>query len=178
MLRSEAFACPISAPIRRFDVTAVTAAALPGGKLIYNPRVGNFGGNPGPLNDPTALIYVNTSDLDLSGRLKAGVPIEPLVLRATAGDCIRVTLRNRLPLIVPDKDSFNALPPIVLKFNSNQIRPSEHVGMQPQLLAYDVSRDDGMNVGQNSGDGRFARASRSAMLGMRGILGVIRPPIG
>jgi hypothetical protein len=145
--------CPKAAPVRRFDVTAITAAALPGGKLIYNPRVGNFGGNPGPLNDPTALIYVNTSDLDLSGRLKAGVPIEPLVLRATAGDCIRVTLRNRLPLIVPDKDSFNGLPPIVFKFNSNQIRPSEHVGMQPQLLAYDVSRDDGMNVGQNSGDG-------------------------
>jgi hypothetical protein len=145
--------CPAVAPTRSYDVTAITAAALPGGRLIYNPRVGNFGGNPGPLNDPTALIYVNSSDLDLLGRLKPGVPIEPLVLRATAGDCIRITLRNRLPFIVPDKDSFNGLPPIVFKFNSNQIRPSEHVGMQPQLLAYDVSRDDGMNVGLNDGDG-------------------------
>jgi hypothetical protein len=145
--------CPSVAPIRTFDVTAITAAALPGGKVIYNPRVGNFAGNPGPLNDPTALLYVNTSDLDFTGRLRPGVPIEPLVLRAAAGDCIKMTLRNRLPSIVPDLDGFSGLPPIVMNFNANQIRPSEHVGMQPQMLAYDVSRDDGMNVGQNSGDG-------------------------
>jgi hypothetical protein len=146
--------CPRTAPIRRFDVTAVTAAAaLPGGKLIYNPRVGAFAGNPGPLNDPTALLYVNSEDLDALGRLKPGVPIEPLVLRAAAGDCIRITLRNRLPFIVPDLDGFSGLPPLIINFNANQIRPSEHVGMQPQLLAYDVSRDDGMNVGHNRGDG-------------------------
>ena len=145
--------CPIAAPERRFDVTAITAAALPGGRLVYNPRVGAFAGNPGPLNDPTALVYVNTSDLDATGRLRPGVPVEPLVLRAVAGDCILLTLRNRLPAVVPDRDGFSGLPPIVMKFNANQIVPSEHIGMQPQVLAYDVSRDDGMNVGQNSGDG-------------------------
>jgi hypothetical protein len=145
--------CPKVAPVRLFDVSAITAAALPGGTLTYNPRVGAFAGNPGPLNDPTALIYVNSSDLDATGRLRAGVPIEPLVLRAVAGECIKLTLRNRLPLIVPDRDGFSGLPPIVMKFNANQIRPSSSVGMQPQLLAYDVSRDDGMNVGQNNGDG-------------------------
>jgi hypothetical protein len=145
--------CPQTAPVRAFDVTAITAAVLPGGRLVYNPRVGAFAGNPGPLNDPTALIYVNSSDLDATGRLRPGVPVEPLVLRAIAGDCIRLTLRNRLPTTVPDRDGFSGLPPVIMKFNANQIRPSEHVGMQPQMLAYDVSRDDGMNVGQNSGDG-------------------------
>jgi hypothetical protein len=148
--------CPRVAPVRKFDVTAITAAALPEGRLVYNPRVGNFGGNPGPLNDPRALLYVNTSDLDAAGRLRAGVPIEPLVLRATAGDCIQVTLRNRLPAIVPDLDGFNGLPPIVMNFNANQIRPSSNVGMQPQLLAYNVARDDGMNIGRNKGDGTVA----------------------
>ena len=145
--------CPRTAPVRLFDVTAITAAALPGGRLVYNPRVGAFAGNPGPLNDPTALIYVNSSDLDAAGLLRPGVPVEPLVLRAVAGDCIRLTLRNRLPAVVPDRDGFSGLPPIVMKFNANQIRPSEHVGMQPQMLTYDVSRDDGMNVGLNNGDG-------------------------
>ena len=145
--------CPRTAPVRKFDVTAISAAALPGGKLIYNPRVGNFGGNPGPLNDPTALIYANSSDLDVAGALKPGVPVEPLVLRARAGDCIMLTLRNRLPATVPDQDGFSGLPPIVMNFNANQIRPSSNVGMQPQMLAYDVSRDDGMNIGRNNGDG-------------------------
>ena len=145
--------CPKVAPIRTFDVTAITAAALPGGMVVYNPRVGKFAGNLGPLNDPRALLYVNSSDLDFAGRLKPGVPVEPLVLRAAAGDCIKITLRNRLPFIVPDLDGFSGLPPVIINFNANQIRPSEHVGMQPQMLAYDVSRDDGMNVGQNGGDG-------------------------
>jgi len=56
---------------------------------VYNPRTGSFAGNPGPLNDPTALIYVNSADLDASGRLLPGVPIEPLVLRANAAIATR-----------------------------------------------------------------------------------------
>ena len=53
--------CPSTAPARTFNVTAVTAQqALPGGKLIYNPRPNNRG----PLNDPTAILYVRTSDLE------------------------------------------------------------------------------------------------------------------
>jgi hypothetical protein len=99
----------------------------------------------GPLNDPTAMMYVMTDDLmsvaeanagpkcfntngknagkfnptlngcnvDITGcttsggsydpklatcpvKLRDDAPVEPLVLRANAGDCIDVTLRNRL----------------------------------------------------------------------------------
>ncbi len=39
------------------------------------------------------------------GKLKAGVPVEPLVLRANAGDCISITLENRLPSVMPDLPS-------------------------------------------------------------------------
>jgi len=142
--------CPRTAPIKQFNVTAVTAAALPGGTLTYNPRTGAFAGNPGPLTDPTALIYVNSADLDAAGRLRPGVPVEPLVLRANAGDCIKVQLTNKLPAAVPDRDGFSAVPPVVINFNANQVKPSSSVGLHPHLLAYDISRDDSMNVGTNS----------------------------
>jgi len=138
-----------------------------GGTLVYNRRgttvptvtveeagvVQTFAGGDGPLNDPTAMMYVRTEDLmgkaeawaqmndpedcfnqkgrnkgkfnptlancdvapaDLEGCqsssgsgynaklntcpivLRPDAPVEPLVLRANAGDCIDVTLRNRL----------------------------------------------------------------------------------
>lgn len=142
--------CPRTAPVREFNVTAITAAALPGGSLVYNPRVGNFAGHPGPLNDPTALIYVNSADLDAAGRLRPGVPVEPLVLRANAGDCIKVLLTNKLPAVVPDQDGFAGLPPVVINFNANQLKASGNVGLHPHLLGYDIARDDTMNVGTNN----------------------------
>jgi hypothetical protein len=33
------------------------------------------------------------------------------VLRANAGDCLKVELHNALPATVPDRPGFNALPP-------------------------------------------------------------------
>jgi hypothetical protein len=142
------FSCPKNAVVRPFDVTAVTAQqALPGGRLIYNSRTdGSFG----PLFDPTALLYVRTSDLDNSGHLNPGVPIEPLILRARAGECIKLTLRNNLPESPPDVNGFNTLPMIVEGFNNNDLKPSRAVGLHPQLLYYDVSRYDGANVGGNA----------------------------
>jgi hypothetical protein len=140
--------CPKTAPVRSFDITAVTAQqALPGGTLVYNPRRGL--NNEGPLHDPTAILFVRTSDLDATGRLKPGVPIEPLILRANAGDCIEVTLRNQLPLNPPDLPGFNTLPMIVDNFNANQIAPSGQVGLHTQLLYFDVTRSNGINVGFN-----------------------------
>lgn len=140
--------CPVSAPVRNFDVTAVSAsAALPGGTLVYNARTANGG----RLHDPTAIVYVRTSDLDATTfTVKPGVPIEPLILRANAGDCINLTLRNRLKVPPPDLDGFNTLPMIVEHFNANQVKPSQLVGLHPQLVAYDVTRSDGANVGFNN----------------------------
>jgi hypothetical protein len=139
--------CPVAAPSRKFSVTAVTAQnALPGGTLVYNDRT-NQGGK---LHDPTAIMYVRTNDIDAAtGKLKAGVPVEPLVLRANAGDCIEVTLFNKLPTVVPDLPGWNTLPMIVDGFNANQVKPSNQVGLHPQLVAYDVVSSDGANVGFN-----------------------------
>ena len=145
------FSCPKDAPIRTFDITAVAAStALPNGRLTYNGRTdGAFG----PLFDPSAILYFRTSDLapNASGVLKVkdGVPIEPLILRARAGECIQFTLRNELPETLVNLDGFNTLPMLIEGFNANDLRPSKKVGLHPQLLYYDVSRDDGANVGVN-----------------------------
>ena len=147
-----------------------------GGTLVYNSRdtitrpfqfvpddpgeaVLTLGGKQGALHDPTAILYVRTADLDAAGQLKAGVPVEPLVVRAAAGECIEVTLRNSLPKMMPDLASLQVLPGTVKRdrdgregsttFNYNLMKPSSHVGLHPQLVEYDVTRSDGANVGQN-----------------------------
>lgn len=149
-------ACPIAAPKRLYTVYAVRAGSVfPEGTLTYNPRPG-AGSSNGPLHDPDALVYVRDSDLDIvlvgrtyQYRLKADAPREPLVLRARAGECIEVTLRNVLPAAITDEPAYNLLPMVAEGFNSNQVRPSPNVGLNPQLVAVDVGRYDGMNVGLN-----------------------------
>ncbi|HEX9984249.1 MAG TPA: copper oxidase [Thermoanaerobaculia bacterium] len=139
--------CPKAAPNREFFVRAVRARdVLPNNTLIYNSRT-NQGGI---LNDPTALMYVRDEDIDpLTGRLKTTVPIEPLVLRANAGDCITMIVGNFFKEEPADLNGYNGLPMIVRNFNNNQIRPSRQVGMHPQLLFFDTTRSDGQNVGFN-----------------------------
>ena len=140
--------CPKTAPVRTINVTATNAKkALPGGTLVYNPRTTNGG----KLHDPTAIMYFRTSDLDATtGVVKPGVVIEPLILRASAGECINLTLKNDLPSGTQfDLDGFNTMPMIINRFNANQVRPSPHVGLHPQMVFLDVTRSDGMNVGFN-----------------------------
>jgi hypothetical protein len=156
-------------------VTAVRAADVLGPNgLVYNDRTtavkrpdGTVQG-AGPLIDPDALMYVWTDDVvwDWAGKpvgLKPGTPIEPIVMRANAGDCIKVELRNALPTVVPDRPGFNALPPIIHKdenvnnggivtFNENDVRPSSYVGFHTQLVELNVRRNDGLSVGPSKAD--------------------------
>jgi len=148
--------CPRGAPKRTFDITAIPAGAIPGGTLVYNSRTtsvkmpGGALAEAGPLQDPTAILYVRTADLDpTSHNLKAGIPVEPLILRANAGDCINVTLRNHLPDAPSDLPGYNTLPMIVNNFNSNQVAPSHNVGLHPEMLSLNVLNSDGWNVGLN-----------------------------
>ncbi|NLI80974.1 MAG: copper oxidase [Deltaproteobacteria bacterium] len=172
--------CPRTAPVRRFDVTAVAASEalppLPGaprgsrGTLVYNSRTGAFAGNPGPLHDPSAILYVRSSDLDDSGRLLPGVPVEPLILRAAAGECIDVTLRNRLPNVLEDPAGWNHWPFLIDNFNANQVRPSTQVGLHAQLVAYDVSLHDGTNVGLNPNRINPAAPAANQTVGPGGVI--------
>jgi hypothetical protein len=91
-------------PTREFDVTAVTAAALKNGKLVFNGRASGA-----ELSTPYALIFVRTSDL-MNGNLKDGAPVEPLILRAAAGEWIKVTVRNGFDSNSPVFKTTNTLP--------------------------------------------------------------------
>lgn len=138
--------CPKSATPRPLDITAALAKdILRDGTLIYNHRT-NQGGF---LHDPTAIMFVRTNELGLDGKLISTYKPEPLVLRANAGDCISLTLRNKLPEKAPDLAGFSQLPMIIEHFNANQVIPSSVVGLHPQLVFYDVTRSDGQEVGFN-----------------------------
>lgn len=60
-----------------------------------------------------------------------------------------ITLTNQLGGPPLDADGFNHLPMIVNQFSANQIAPSSEVGLHAQLVEYDMSKSDGMNVGFN-----------------------------
>jgi hypothetical protein len=138
--------CPAGARSTLWNVSAYLARdVLPDATLVYNPRT-NVGGR---LEDPTAIMYVRDDDVNqTTQKLKPEFRVEPLVLRANAGDCITLNLTNRLPEAL-DLPGHNTLPMIIDNFNHNQIRPSAKVGLHPQMLFYDVTKSDGMNVGFN-----------------------------
>ena len=96
-----------------------------------------------------------SDNLDANFHLKAGAPIEPLILRATAGECIDVTLTNLLDPAEkdingqsifnnPNPDSYpsGGMPPI-------SIYPSARAGLHAQQLDADVTASDGTSVGTN-----------------------------
>lgn len=161
--------CPANAPVRKWDVTAVSAAdALPPasryginttrmlevgsdvGTLVYNRRRGMAGAFRGPLHDPTAILYVRTADLDATGRLLPEVPVEPLVLRATAGECVEVTLRNGLPKVdrlLLDVQGNSPWSSVAPRSAGSGLAGTRQVGLHPQLLTADNALHDGTNVG-------------------------------
>ncbi|SDY17126.1 hypothetical protein SAMN04487939_10152 [Lysobacter sp. yr284] len=125
----------------------------------------------GPLHDPTAVLLLREEDvLVMSNRdgslrhtLRPGRPLEPLVLRVAAGECAQVVLHNRLPRnarSMPELDGHTSLSGIVrhgfatatpsqTSFNNNHIRASNHIGLHPQMVHYDVQSGDGSVVGVN-----------------------------
>ena len=158
-------ACPpdaLSNHLITYDVTAVAAAeALPSGvtgsstaSLLYNRRTSQVEQEDGPLHDPTAIMFVRTQDLNYgTGRpqLNSDAPVEPLILRANAGDCIRVVLRNDIWDSYQDLPGWNGWHMIVEDFNANDVAPSLDVALHPQLVYFDPKRSDGSNVGINPG---------------------------
>jgi hypothetical protein len=206
--------CPVTAPSRNYDVSVVLAndvlgnavgATIPesspgsgtlnpnGGTLVYNPRSSAHKG--GVLHDPTAMLYVQTGDLELKPgvtaltqpgcfnangkfaatlmgcpasamKLKDTAPVEPIVLRAAAGDCINVTLRNRIGQAnAPDLNGYKHWYRIVPRevtssgvttFNANLVRPSSTVGLHAALVAYDLTNSDGSVVGVNGANKTLA----------------------
>jgi hypothetical protein len=130
-----------------YDVTAVTAQkVLAGGQIVLNDRAPM-------IANPNGVMYVRTQDLDTQGKLKPGVPFEPLILRANAGDCIEVNLTNALePSAQVFQQKFLMAPPFNTTVNNQPVFKSKMsgvVGLHPQLLSYDAALGGGINVGWN-----------------------------
>ena len=173
--------CPVTAPVKTFEVTAVRAVDVldPVQGVVYNSRLtflrdlpGGINGQ-GPLIDPTVLMYVLNQDLTFDAAtgapngLKPGAPIEPLIIRVNAGDCVNVSLTNALPddLSGTEMPGLDSMPPIIQKdvnvavpgvggiltFNKNDITPSSYVGLTPQLLAFDPKTNGGFSTGLTTG---------------------------
>jgi hypothetical protein len=159
---------------KQFYISAVAAQQALAGRPANqvpgsNPKKGQivFNDRPSPdLAAPYGMMYVYTNDLEDVGnqrRLKAGVPVEPLILRAKAGDCIEVYLKNEIPDysdvykqplayaqplmgITGQTPNLPGIPPFVF--------PSKLVGLHPQLLTYDAANSTGSNIGFNTKDGQ------------------------
>ena len=164
-----------------FDVSAVRACDLtgtcgqPGQRGIpYNHRL--------KIDDPNAIVYVRNNRLpgaaeprnfnlmenrkvleQLQDDFRQGRrQLEPMVLRAPAGACMAVQLRNHLPNVAVDgvmvKDgeprtehySDNFMSMILDGFNYNQLRMSQTVGLSTPMVARYGLKSDGANIGINS----------------------------
>ncbi len=156
---------------RTFNITAVPAQLAlfdrpaPGkGQIVFNDR----GIAPNPPNPPNptdsnsilankfGIMYVRTEDLKSTdpanpayGKLKDDAPVEPLILRANAGDCIEVNLTNAIGgNSAVFQQNYRMAPP--LSGSPYPTKASRFVGLHPQLLSYDAASSYGMNVGWNS----------------------------
>ena len=155
------FASPANADgyrLRCYSVVATSVADIgfKNGALSYN-TVSDY-------TTPKALIYLHLQDYE---KLRANPPqsvpgfvpadglAEPLVLRAAAGDCIKVNLSNQitgstavgvgyrsgqLPVAGQAADRRNLYVELTL---------SRDVGLRPQLVAHEAAQSDGTNVGFN-----------------------------
>ncbi len=139
--------------------------------LVFNERIG--------MQDENAIVYVlnkhgqigkdsnrlpTNTNADVLKQMQReytcqGRTLEPLVLRAAAGDCMEVQLRNHLPPLLKDgpaaddpdaSAAHNFLAMITDGFNYNQVRMSSSVGLSPTLLAQYPITSDGSNVGLNN----------------------------
>lgn len=120
--------CPSCTPVIRYEVVALNTP------LIYN----NFGDN-----DPCGIVFALARD---EQAIRDGIlNPEPLILRANVGDCVEVTLHNKLVNCF-HHGAFHGYPqvPVEAPFPA-----SLRISLHTQLLAYDPRGSDGATVGFN-----------------------------
>ncbi len=140
--------CPAGAPVKTYEVAAVSIdkyqqGGPDWGKLVYNRKNRNF--------DLSAIVFVEKDDLN-DFKFNPNYVARPLVLRANAGDCIKVKLTNEITPGFPKttttvnyaSDTTSSIP------NAYTYSTSFTVGMHAELVNYDVSKYDGSAVGLNS----------------------------
>ncbi len=132
--------CPATAPVRNDDVSAILQ------KVVYNKKTGD--------HDPHGLIYVLAEH---EAAVKAGSrDPEPLLIRANAGDCVKVKVTNKLPAGGIPAHGGDVPLPVDAPFGK-----SNRVSMHASLAKYDVTRSDRATVGYSYGQTIAPAASRT-----------------
>src|SRR5262249_3982832 len=151
--------CPAQAPRLPYWIAAVN---YPGNGITYNSRDSITNTSPGG-----ALVYVQTGPNFTN--IPSTPPSNPLILRAHAGDCIQIYLLNNFqpgpqqifttsdtnpPAVcntIQTNTSNNGNPQPQFKFPqcSPLLFPSARVGLHAQMLAFDVTQNNGANIGLN-----------------------------
>ncbi|MGG1247906.1 multicopper oxidase domain-containing protein [Bacillus spizizenii] len=121
--------CETNAPVRKFEVVALQA------DIVYN-KYGD--------HDPHGIVFA-LAEKEEDIRSGTCNP-EPLILRANVGDCVEITLHNKL-----DPDQFHNK--LIHEYPEVPVEapfaPSCRISMHPQLVEYDVLGSDGATVGFN-----------------------------
>jgi hypothetical protein len=143
------YSCPDGLPDNRYRTFNLVAQAP--GQIVYNSRgaaqAGTFNNK---IFNQYALQYV------LEGNENS---TEPLVLRANAGDCIGISLKNTFnttgPLFNGTVKSYAAFDPL----QTIPLMTSPNAGLTAGILSYDVMTSNGINVGFNPDQVVAANAS-------------------
>ena len=166
-------------PLRQVNVSAWFT------RNLYNNALGTVYNERFKIADPNGIVFLKdaekviyktaTEDREIDIPTQRPLNPEPLILRAKAGECINIKVRNCLgylsealcasPLVPakyrrhapPLKDgltspsswSWNMLPPIVRGLNFNDVTMSNRVGLHLQLMANTTFYSDGSNIGVN-----------------------------
>lgn len=125
------------------NITAVSSS------VTYNSR------NATGLVNPNGLLYVRSADVTCSGQtctLNSGVPVEPLIFRVHAGDCVEINLANKVN--ITSSQNVNASRIRNSPFGKGAVpdvtmQTSSSVGIQPQLIWHDPNGSLGLNAGFN-----------------------------
>ncbi len=125
----------------------------PNNGITFNRRI--------TMHDPKAIVFLKTEVPTTLATLQASAcdanrpPLEPMVLREAAGECIHLQLTNHLGNDYRDGSEsvstfgYNLMSMIVDGFNYNQLNASSSVGISATMLAQDPIYADGSNVGIN-----------------------------
>jgi len=150
---------PVSEPpcVREIHLTAMSANEAFGATtgIVYNsrgaqlPAGGKSGFGDNPLYDPDGLVYVMD---DGNGHISPPKNAEPLVIRANAGDWIKVTLTNRFQTgdrVFTKNQPTARVGQYTTPYNPYPVLTSTSVGLHPQLVSYDITKSNGINAGLN-----------------------------
>ena len=141
--------CPDDAPKRNVNVTAIWVQDLgrPNG-MIYNELSSTWTTG----NILNGMIFI-PSELEDSIKNDPNMPLEPLVIRARAGDCIQLVLTNKLrdsTVQGTTTSSMQGFRPGTTVDGEKVGSPSASIGLHADLVSYSVQNGDGANIGFNN----------------------------